>query len=99
TDPVRPLRRLWVEARGDDFGDVKDLEVVALGMVGSVVEHDGTVGASNHRRRGFGCGELGKSELVHPLFRLLPPVVSDEKLCAAGSAALRVLAMARWLCK
>jgi len=32
----------WPQALGDDFGEVKYLEVVALGVVGSVAKHDGT---------------------------------------------------------
>jgi len=85
----------WPEAFGDDFGDVKDFEVIALGMVGGVAKHDGTVGASHHHRGGVGFGELGESKFAHPLFRLVALVVSDKKLRAAGSTALRVLAMAR----
>ena len=40
-------------------------------------------------------GELGEAEFAHPLFRLIALVVSDEKLRTAGSAALRVLTVAR----
>jgi hypothetical protein len=40
-------------------------------------------------------GELGKSELVHSLYRPIPLVVSCEKPGAASSAALRVSAMVR----
>ena len=86
--------RLWPEALGDDFRQVKYFDVVALGVVGSVAKHDGAVGASHHHRGGLGFGELGESELVHPLFVLIPLVVSYKKLCAARSAASRVLAMA-----
>jgi hypothetical protein len=86
-------KRLWPEAPGDDFREVKYLDVVALGMVGCVAKHDGTVGASHHHRGGLGFGELGESKFVHPLFVLIPLVVSYKKLCAARSAASRVLAM------
>src|SRR5208337_2703808 len=83
----------WPQVLGDDFGEVKDLDVVALGVVGSVAKHDGTVRASHHHCGCPGTGELGESKFVHPLFVLVPLVVSYKKLCAARSAALRVLAM------
>jgi hypothetical protein len=85
--------RLWPEAPGDHFREVKYLEVVALGVVGSVAKHDGTVGASHHHCGCPGFSELGESKFVHPLFVLIPLVVSNKKLCAARSAASRVLAM------
>jgi hypothetical protein len=87
--------RFWPEALGDDFRQVKDFEVVALGVVGSVAKHDWTVGASHHHCGCPGFGELGESKFVHALFRLVPLVVSYEKPCAARSAASRVLAMVR----
>jgi hypothetical protein len=87
------MRRLWPEALGDDFREVKYLEAVALGVVGSVTKHDGTVGASNHHRGCHSFSELGESKFVHPLFVLIASVVSYKKLCAARSAASRVLAM------
>jgi hypothetical protein len=83
------------EASGDDFRDVKYLQVVALGLVGGVAKHDRTVRASNHDRRCLGFGELRESQFVHPLLVLVPSVVSDKKLRAASSAALRILAMVR----
>jgi hypothetical protein len=86
---------LWPEVFRDDFRNVKYLEVVALGVVGGVAKHDRTVRASNHHRGCLGFGELGQSKFVHPLCVLIPSVVGDEELCAASSAALRVLAMVR----
>jgi hypothetical protein len=87
------MMRLRPEALGDDFREVEYLDVVTLGVVGSVAKHDGAVGASHHHRGGFGFSELGESKFVHPLFVLIPLVVSYKKLCATRSAASRVLAM------
>ena len=89
------VMRLWPEALGDDFREVKYFDVVALGVVGCVAKHDGTVRASHHHCGCPGFGELGESKFVHPLFVLISLVVSYKKLCAAGSAASRVLAMVR----
>jgi len=86
---------LWPEVFRDDFRNVKYLEVIALGVVGGVLKHDGTVGAGHHHRGGLGCGELGESKFVHSLAVLIALIVSYKKLRAAGSAALRVLAMVR----
>jgi hypothetical protein len=85
----------WPEVLSDDFGEVKDLEVVALGVVGGVAKHDRAVGASSHHCGCLGFGELGKSEFVHALFRPLSLVVGYEQPGAAGSTALRVLPMVR----
>jgi len=85
----------WGEAPGDDFRDVNYLEVVAPGVVGGVLKHDGTVRAGDRHRRGLSSGELSKAKLIDPLAHLLPLVVSCEKPGAAGSAALGVLAMVR----
>ena len=87
------VMRLWPEALGDDFRQVEYLEVVALGVVGSVAKHDGAVEASSHHRGGLGFGELGESKFIHSLSVLIPLVVSNKKPCAARSAAPRVLAM------
>jgi hypothetical protein len=85
--------RVWPEALGDDFRQVKDFEVVAVGMVSSVAKHDGAVRASHHHCGCPGFGKLGEAKFVHSLSVLIPLVVSHKKLCAAGSAASRVLAM------
>ena len=86
---------LWPEAPGDHFRNVQYLEVVALGEVGGVAKHNRAVGASHHHRGRLGSGELGESKFAHSLLFLVPLVVRDKELRAAGSAALRVLAMVR----
>jgi hypothetical protein len=85
--------RSKAEALGDEFGDVEDLKVVALGEVGSVTQHDRAVGARHHQCGSLGGGELGQTKFVHPSGILLPPILGDEKLRAAGAAALRILAV------
>jgi len=85
------------EAPSDDFRHIDNLQVVPLGVIGGVLKHDGTVRAGDSHCRGMSFDELAKAEFIHSLARVLTLVVSDEKPGAAGSAALRVLAMVRRL--
>jgi hypothetical protein len=87
----RPRR----EVPGDDFRDVQDFDIVTLEGVGGVAQHDGTIRARHRHRGGPGLHQFGEAPLVYALFTLLASVIGHKKLCAAGSAALRVLAMMR----
>jgi hypothetical protein len=87
--------RLWRDALGDDFREVHYLDVIAVEVVRGVAKHGGAVRASHRHRGHLGGDELGEAKLVHAFFALTPLVVRDKKLGAAGSAALRVLAMVR----
>ena len=83
----------FVQPHGDQFRDIKDRYVLALGVARGVAKHDGAVGA-RHRNGGCLClRKLGEPPLVDPLFAFLAPVLGDKKLRTPGPAAERVFAM------